>query len=1606
MNDLPGGNGFIAGLVLLIRMFIAQMWRWLAEAFDLAQHIGPMGAALVILGVCALAFSIAFAMQRRINRALIANPSDTVSIPMQELAFLLPVVVVYVLIYPILLIIRAIRAAINAIGALFASKDDAKEKEEKAEAKEPPSVIVASIGPSFLWAGLIVAALFGLAWLTEPLLRYQLGLGEGAPAWQYLLLGSRPEMQWYMPLQRFPYLNLLSSAALWFGVWWWTARIIRVVYGSELGANLASRIHNNHLLASWRTWFGASKLFKADDSYRSWASWLLVAAVPFLAWGLGTIAGDPYRMHSSFFSISVILWVSWAIHLSLSGHWYLSEPKVEAPPEVEPDPGKGWPDVLADLKTRLLVEEPYTFEAPRVVQPIEAAARPADRGLISDLLEEIYPSHSDNPDAQKIGLTHMQQSVLETLSRQAYVHLDPPPKAASLELGRVSGAGIEDESGQRHRNQVILAPDGSGKTTLAMLAAFNHALTHTRSTLVVTRDEESAERFSELLRATLEPSTLRWTLRVKAANSSLISDLSQGIIPDVIVTSLRQLVVSILDEPQLFAPFLKTLGLIIIDDAESFCGPVEVHMQLAFRRLTLRVRELLGTNQLGEESAPVTLILGTDSMHNTAAWLKSLCGIDAVTRTFDYSDDGYGDASSATGTEALEDAEPGRYHLFYQLSDFSTQTGDGVSVADLIASCERLGIAWHYHRCGDAMRRHGRRQLKLGQEPQYDVESPLDACVVFLEGHISTVRREIRHLSRAGLRYLPAEGETELAGPVPIALISVVDSDERMALTELNPNSSLAEIVRTLPRPVVRAPFGQAVEAHLASDLVDTWLEVADILDVFGNTAVHTLSRLAESGLLLHESRTDLDEAHNEYETNLHVRVPLKAVASGKEHDPSSVAHLLPPRVAQVERPPGPSVAVRDRTNLTVLEETDKISARHLYYPGRIFESAKGRYVVVSRAAEESRQQRKTSPVSAHDILVEPFLNDEISSPRRRTYVRPMRSSDMLPGAVAPLRANAKSGENNVDAEPLFIGDFPLAVSLGAVECRTQHRATFRLDAHHYEVRQRILFDDIEPETLRTVALGIYPNPALEIVSSPDCPRLQLRDARLIAAAMRALLPSIYRGADSDIQVALHIADPDAPPEHALGPDEGFYLYDPHLGGNGTAHAIHRDGVELLLRFCRVYLERVLYHDRLRARYDFWADEDELHGRRRVGQARSRDDIYYEDLSERDRDQFARKRALSWLDSRLRPEGSSTGGKRRAQFGVGSEEGEGDIFDLGRCWFSADGSVTDLIWTRHRWMLDSPREVGASEDSPRAQMSEEAMCDVGIGREIAARARIYDADTPQLSEQLNWITKQLQNPAFMLEDQSIWGTPCTVWEADGDSDAATGSDAALLKLPATLAFQKLANAIVCDNYEMLAPLAELLAERSGFRSAEPGRDGVLGGGGLGGDEERRRFEMARFLADFVQGIPFVPEDDPETIFGPVHTLLYRLGNQESQSLLLAILLRHVGIDAGLFLHPESDSICCGAALPADPSAEGIARWRAEFGDPEQSLIWAELAPQPGATGGVERAFVPIVTDSQTPLASIEALGLSSDGQGKWVFLPLSAAWLRLGVEKREIKEER
>jgi hypothetical protein len=1590
---------FIDVIKALIELAIDKFWATLALLFDAIRNLGAFGGGVTAALVAGLMVLAAYRYQKHLNESLADDPESDVSLWRSELRYSLPYLLYFIVTLPIR-IAQAIGTAIQKVlSSLFGGDDESKNQEEETEEK---SYLAATLGPSFFLSSVITAVIYAVTKLLEPLLVMQFDLTDGAPAWQYLILGGRPEMQWYIPLERFPFLGAVLAMVAWLSVWWFIARIIRIWHRKSLGSNLADAIDDSSVLNAWRTWFAATRLHTTDETYDKWAFWLPIVAIPSLIWGWLMIGGTPYRMPTSLFAVTVVLWLGWTLHLFLDGDARIIDEEPEQEPETPAPTLVTWRDVLDDLRTRLQVEEPLTFERPRKVRPLEAARRARQHGLISPLLSEIR--------AEEPGLTTMQQTLLETLSLQAFVHTTPPTNIDELELGSTSESTVRDRSKDRHRNQIVLAPEGAGKTTLAMLAAANHALMHTRSTLVVLRDEAAAEAFAQRLRSRIDPSTLRWTIRVSRAGSDLVNDLSQGITPDVLVCSLEQLTLQILDEPATYASFLENLGLVAVDDVESFCGPVEVHAQLAFRRLDARVREMTGVRQLGEENAPFVLALGDDSMHDTPTWVRTLCGMDAVVRYFDFDDerleeadrqtpDEAPDAADApadpngTGEEApegqasdgeeggeaeptaphaieqaqprvdvasLEGAPDGRYHVFYRLGDFVTESGESVSLDDLINACERCGVPWHYRPCGDQRRRHGRQHLNLRQEPEYYTDNPSTAGVVFLDGTAPTVKREMQRLNRAGLAFdARKHDDEETFDPreaVPVAFVAVTDTDEEMALTELNPNSTIAEVVDTLPRPVVRAPFGRVIDAHIAAELSDTWLEVDDVLSIFGNAASETLERLAREDMLLSERRTALTEDETDYEDLLYVRVPTRAVG---DDDETSDRALLPPKVSQVELPSGERVAIRDHTNLNVIDVSDAHSARHIFYPGRIIERASGRYVVIGTAAEAGASERGGT-VSESDIIVEPLMGDDISTPRRRTVVENL------------------GGE--FDGEPVFIGDYPMGVSLGAVRCTTTHMATLRLAPRTHDVRQRILFgreDESERRqtSLETVALGLHPNPDLDVIQRDDCPRLRLGDARLIAAAMRALLPAMYRGARGDIEVALHVDPARADVDYVLQPSDGFFLYDPHAGGNGAAAAIHRDGVDLLLRLCRVYLERVLYHDRLLARFDHWGDFDELLENRLRNARPSRKDV-------RERDKARRHRVLEWLDSRLRPEGSAMGRQDRARYGSGSERGEGDYFDLGRCWYSHDGSVSDLLWTKHRWI--TPDE-------------EDAVVDVGIDRDTAATRRSYTRDSEEIEDILAAIKKQLENPAFRLDDQTIWGAPRGVWSLDVGDEIPLGSDSSLATNKPVQELHRLLNAVAVHSYEPLGPLARLLMERSG--------------GGTGDQTARHR--LVAYISRFVQGIPFQSAPSKKEVQGPLRTLLYRLGDQRSQTLLLALLLKHCGIEAGLMLRPEAGELRAAAAtVPAivadettsfddqEPSTqetvERLRTWLDESTERASSVVWGELPARPGSGLGTLELLTAIDTDHYAGLGQP-----SIPEPNKWVFLPLSAAWVRLGIDKTD-----
>ncbi|HEU4457179.1 MAG TPA: hypothetical protein VFR81_29185, partial [Longimicrobium sp.] len=280
-------------------------------------------------------------------------------------------------------------------------------------------------------------------------------------------------------------------------------------------------------------------------------------------------------------------------------------------------------------------------------------------------------------------------------------------------------------------------------------------------------------------------------------------------------------------------------------------------------------------------------------------------------------------------------------------------------------------------------------------------------------------------------------------------------------------------------------------------------------------------------------------------------------------------------KVGQVEAASRDAVQIRDRTHLTVLGVADRASAHFLYYPGRIFKDARGTFVVVGREG---------------DILAEPLLADDISSPRRRCRVSLLE----------------EKGGSFLEPHRVLLGQHPFQLALKPVEVGVEHVATYRLGPVDREVRQRTLTDPATRERslghpLRTVALVLTPNTEEE-------PRLTLAGARLFAAILRALLPVIYRGAGESLLVAVD--------------EDNLYLCDAESGGNGTTRAIYRDGIEPLLRLVQRMAGRVTSLDRLRALYDEWGDEDEII-------AESRGEVGEEN------GEAARQNLMVWLDSRL-----------------------------------------------------------------------------------------------------------------------------------------------------------------------------------------------------------------------------------------------------------------------------------------------------------------------------------------------------------------------------------
>jgi hypothetical protein len=1330
------------------------------------------------------------------------------------------------------------------------------------------------------------------------------------------------------------------------------------------------------VLPKWAVWFGSTSRHEPDRAYLGWAIWLWIAAVPFFLVAWGALEGDPYRVLTSMFSVAFVLWVAFGLNMALRGLQVDGPTVVEEPkPQVR---ANGWPQVEARLRERhKLVEGPMASAPERNAERLPFSADfPSKPGIISPLLSELLPGVRPKAgDGETHRLTPMQHTMLTTLSRQAFVHVEVKTEATDFALDKDLPEG--EETGLRHRNQLVLAEHGAGKTQLALLAAANHAIVHAKSTLIVVRDAAAAEAFEHRCKQLLQPSSLRWNLHVKRAAAES-ADVLATVVPDVIVATLHELVVQVLDQAGRYQPFLERLGLVILDDVERYCGAVEIHAQLAFRRLRQRMRAMLHLTDDLDPDAPVMLVLGAETMQDMPSWVRAVCGVDLVVRRFDSGNEAMSARESAAMARrgqqaAAADSGPANVQRFYRLKEFRDEGGEQLPLEAIVRSCEALAVPWHDCQAGDDRRTSGAHGLTLREDPVYHTPDPLEACVVIVRGPLPLVQRELKRLRRAGSRFstLPqvdaaakadartvpvqpnvqvASGKETPAGET-IILITVIDGDEEMALTELNPRAPLHEAIAALPRAFVRSPCSAIVDSHMASELVNHWMELADVLDVFSNKAVETIGRLAERNLLQVKPWTDVSKELLAYEQKLDVRVlanaserPVNTDPFGEKTVPETQAEL-PPKVAQVEMSSVRVVGVRDRTSLTKIAEADGGSAELRYYPGHIFSAVQGRFVVVGRVDSEDRSKAAHTLTREGDVLVEPYVGDDLSSPRRKATVMrrppPVPLTEPGPGEAPPLMTDA----GYIDPEPVMMGLAPVYVGLWPVEVTTEHIATYRLGPQGTEIRQRILTSsrDVRRATLRTDALVLLPNPeSPKEAASP--PRLTRGGARLVAAVMRCLLPSIYRAASTSVEVILHA--PSAVDDAAvLGPDEGFFLCDLHEEGNGAARTIFRDGVEVLMRLVRSFLERVLYHDRVLARFDHWGDPQEVVAAFAFDR---RDAVATAEASMK-----RRKDVLTWLDSRLRPEGMQRDAGVFGQIEPGQEAGEGDTWDLGRAWSSRDKRVTDLVWARHVWRLSPMIEVA---------------CDVGFARaQVLEALHLKRADDPLKTALADMALRASRAPKA---GDGVWGAPIPASTIDANSAAPTVGDASLAGQATQL--QQDLNALAIVHFDELKQLGILLHQ--GFQRVASDPSGI---------------DLVTFIASFVRSIPDLVSASGDLVgTSPVLTLVRREGTEASRALLLAALLHQVGLPSGIFHAPGAKtSFLAGVQLKTEDMVEwGRARAREAF----CKVAFATMPPRPDEEGAHEVTYVAVDPSEERPV------GAAANGATTgWIFIPLSLAWDRL-----------
>ncbi|MCB9568872.1 MAG: hypothetical protein H6710_16940 [Myxococcales bacterium] len=790
-------------------------------------------------------------------------------------------------------------------------------------------------GPTWVAAVLILVGLYVFARAVDPLLATTLDRPSWMPeaswpkvGWFEWKLLARPGISLALPLADVPALALILHVPLWLTLLWIVELALRWIYGvGEIGWRTAS----SALPWPYR-WSGSSTARRADQRFRRWiVPLLLVLFALHVVAGLGLGESEVAPAPGTWVVGGLLLWIT-AYHLLVAGKEpskTVEDKELGGDDDTDPSAMSDRRDALARLQAA--IDESHPGVALDALE--ERPGRAGERGELPAALAPLVREVFEDLCGVARPWAH-QAAVLEHLAGIWTLTASAPAAEDDASLAEVRVRSPIASASAEAPHALVIGGEGSGRTTLTLLAALHVFLDRGATSLVIVRTRAAARAWAARLGDALARSSARWNVQVALAGEDLAGPLLAGRTPAIVVCDLEAFESDVLCDRRT-DDLLARLGLVVVDDVDAFHGVAEMHLNLSVRRLWA-----LGAT-LHAASYPVVLLATAgEGASGVESWARHV--LAAPLRVF------------------ADDRAPTRARALVRRRDLVDPRGDDLPLAALADAAEAAGIAWHLRLAGDDHRAIRRAEIdRLGGARRHHRDEPAEAALVLIEGTYPAVRREAERLAHAGWRQEEARVVMVLAPP----------GDEEMILHEEADDAPLRPLVDALPQAVPLSEPRVVRQRHLDRAL-GREQDLAGLRERLGARFVDdAVEHLAAAGKVRRRQALHIDPRTDAIAEKTLVRADHE-VALGQAISAECVTEAAE------------CLEVVDAGTSELLVRVEAAIARAVYPPGRIFLDPRGRYRVLEGDGDPASRTISAERIAdASRTTVERQVSVELAEP-------------------------------------------------------------------------------------------------------------------------------------------------------------------------------------------------------------------------------------------------------------------------------------------------------------------------------------------------------------------------------------------------------------------------------------------------------------------------------------------------------------------------------------------------------------------------------------------------------------------------------------------------